>query len=140
MSNSENGFQNPIAKLPKWAQWMIFVVVLFPVIFAATYFKDQAKDTPEASAMKKQMNPVAEKLVKAARAGDRRGATELWDATMKVKYDYLFNVDKNKALEDTAYRYCGIAAFMLDAGVNEVYETGEWTTRPKYEAAIAECK
>jgi len=138
MSDSKNSFQNPIAKLPKWAQWVVFVAVFIPVMIGFTYFKNQAKDSPEAKAAKTRMAPLAAALDKAQRLGDNALANAV---LLKVSDDPLVP-GKDEAIaekvKNTPLRYCQLAAFHLFEGAQDVRLWG--LKKDKYEASIAECQ
>jgi hypothetical protein len=150
MSGQDAGqFQNPIGKLPKRAQWAVFLV-LFAVAFGGfqlyRHLADEAKTvTPEEYAA---MTPIQKSrfqikaianATNAFASGTLRGNSfELYALAIRTHADIMQLADEypsNKAL-----KHCQLAALTLVHGIEQIDERGFWGNPSGYKADFERCK
>ncbi|MGB4065368.1 MAG: hypothetical protein WBK19_16210 [Azonexus sp.] len=133
-----------IGHWPKWKQIAVFVLAVLTVLGITGWIGENATalfDSTEAGAYKTRMRPLAEQLEKAQTTGDRPTALALAESTIAIVNGYNdLSDDQKKIINNSPLRYCVLAAVHLSSGPIEVMETGYWTSRPKYDAAVRECK
>lgn len=125
----------------RWKQLTVFVLVLLLGMGALEYIKSALSGSAEAKTYKAQMKPLALQLEKAQQLGDKPTTLALAGATTNIVNDYnRLDDDKKAAINNSALRYCVLAAVHLSSGPIEVLQTGSWVTKSKYEAAFEECR
>lgn len=130
-----------IGQLPRWQQIAIFAVALFGMLAAIDFAKTRFGDSREARAIKIKMEPLAERLEKAEKLGDKATALALAEPTVNIvnEYNSLDDARKEK-INQLPLRNCVLAAVHLSSGPVEVLQTGYWASKSKYEAALGACK
>lgn len=130
-----------IGHWPRWKQFTCFVVVILVGMTALEYIKSGLNGSTEARNYKAKMEPLAAQLVKAQKMGDKPTALTLAESTTNIVNDFNRSDEAKKtAIDNSALRYCVLAAVHLSSGSIEVLQTGDWASKSKYEAALAECK
>lgn len=130
-----------IGHLPKWKQIVMVVALVVVGIGGVEFAKSAFLGGSEAQAYKAKLQPLAEQLERAQKTGDVQAAVALLDPTTKI-VNYFNDLDDAKKTEinQKPLHYCILAAINLSGGVVEVVQTGAWTSKSQYEAAMDICK
>ena len=124
---------NPIGYCPKWAQILLFAVLLGGAFATKlTYFSDSA----ESKHVKEQMSPIAEKLAAAYKIGDPQGGIALLDSATSVMKELGSPPYSTKA----ELRPCVVAGAHLVDGVINLTNGMAWSNKAQYQAAFDSCK
>lgn len=133
-----------IGHWPKWKQLTVFFFAVIAFLGASDLIRHVVQNyfgSPQVRKIKGQIEPLAEQLEKAQKVGDKQVVVTLLDPTTKIVEDYNDLDEASQAkINQTALRYCVLAATHLSAGVVEVLQTGYWISKSQYEAAIDACK
>ncbi|MDR3086761.1 MAG: hypothetical protein LBU45_02255, partial [Azoarcus sp.] len=105
---------NPIGKLPKWAQVMIFFVLFFPIIFCVQYVKNSNRDSQEAKKIKAMMKPLETRLDEASEIGGIVGLKDLLDQQIAALSYSSSVMDKKE--KGSPFIYCNMAIINLSNG------------------------
>ncbi len=129
-----------IGHWPRWKQITVSTLVIVAGIGALEYAKATLDSSPEAKTYKAKMGPLAEQLLKAQQMGDKPTVLALAQPTVNIVDDYNALSDERKTeINKLPLRYCVLAAVHLSSGPVEVLQTGTWTSKPQYEAALDAC-
>ena len=134
-----------LGNLPRWQQVGIFIAVMALLIPAADYGQSIAKSilfgSESARRVKKQLEPLADKLDDARKIGDKAAAFALLEPAQKIVQDFNDLDDAKKAeINETELRYCVLASTNLLDGVIEIVRQGTWSAKTQYENAIGKCR
>ena len=132
---------NPIGRLPRWQQWIVFIVLVVAAVLAKDYITEAIRGSDESVKMKKVLVPLAEQLEVAEKTGDRQSVIALFKPTTDVLNAYnQLPQEKIDKINQSSLRYCVLAAVHLSQGTREVYDTGYWASRTQYQNALDMCK
>lgn len=130
-----------IGHWPKWKQIAVFFLALCAAMAALEHIKNLWIGSPEARTYKSKIEPLAEQLMRAQKMGDKPTALALAEPTLKIVNEFNALDDSQKAeINKSPLRYCVLAAVHLTSGPIEVFQTGDWVSKSKYQAALNECK
>lgn len=128
-------------KAPRWQQLTLLIILTLGGISLCFQGYEWYMGSPDARAIKRQMEPLAEQLVKAQKLGDKQTVLALAEPTVKIVNDYNSLDDARKQqINQLPLRNCVLAAVHLSSGPVEVLQAGYWFSKDKYDAAISECK
>ena len=132
---------NPLGRLPRWQQWLIFFIIFFIVIFAQDYIREKFRGSDEANRIKDMLKPMAKQLETAEKTGDVHTVILLFKPTSDLlnTYNQLSKKEIN-AINNSSLRYCVLAAVYLSRGTGEVYNSGYWISKDQYKNAFELCK